>query len=78
MFISSTWNVRNTLSAVLAAAIVGFSGLALDRGHISAAPDGTVEVGQLTPVDALPGISALAEVVVTAPRYAMIERQAGA
>ncbi len=76
MFTSSTWNVRNTLSTVLAAAIVGVSGLALDRGHIAAAPDGTVEVGQLTPVDALPGNASLAEVVVTAPRYAMIERRA--
>jgi hypothetical protein len=55
MFITSAWNVRNTVSSVLAAAIVALSGLALDRGHIAAAPDGTVEVGQLTPVDALPG-----------------------
>jgi hypothetical protein len=55
MFITSAWNVRNTVSSVLAAAIVAVSGLALDRGHIAAAPDGTVEVGQLTPVDALPG-----------------------
>ena len=77
MFTSHTWNARNTLSTVLAAAIVGLSGLALDRGHIAAAPDGTVEVGQLMPVDALPGVASLAEVVVTAPRYAMIERRVG-
>jgi hypothetical protein len=77
MFTSHTWNARNTLSTVLAAAIVGLSGLALDRGHIAAAPDGTVEVGQLMPVDALPGVASLAAVVVTAPRYAMIERRVG-
>lgn len=78
MFTSDTWNAHNTLSTVLAAAIVGMSGLALDRGHIAAAPDGTVEVGRLTAVDALPGTAILAEVVVTAPRYAMVERKAGA
>jgi len=78
MFTSDTWNARNGLSAVLAAAIVGLSGLALDRGHISAAPDGTVEVGPLTAVDALPGAATLADIEVTAPRYAMTERQAGA
>ncbi len=75
MYSSNTWNARNTLSAVLAAAIVGFSGLALDRGHISAAPDGIVEVGQLMAVDALPGIEALAEVIVLAPRYAMVREE---
>ena len=77
MFISNTWNVRNTLSTVLAAAIVGVSGLALDRGHIAAAPDGTVEVGQLMPVDALPGIATLAEVVVSAPALRDDRRRAG-
>ena len=51
---SNTFNLRGTLSAVLAAAIVGTSGLAFDKGHISAAPTGIVEIGQLTPVDVLP------------------------
>jgi len=78
MVTSSTWNLRSALSTVLAAAIVGISGLALDRGHIAAAPDGTVEVGQLTPVDALPGVATLAEIVITAPRLAMSEGWTGA
>jgi hypothetical protein len=78
MFTSGTPNVYRGFSVVIAASIVALSGLALDRGHIAAAPDGTVEVGQLMPADALPGVAALAEVVVTAPRYAMIARQSGA
>ena len=55
MYEASGFGLHRNLSAVLAATIVAASGLALDRGHIAAAPDGTVEVGQLTPVDALPG-----------------------
>jgi hypothetical protein len=78
MYTSNTWNARNTLSSVLAAAIVGISGLAFDRGHIAAAPEGTVEVGQLMAVDALPGIEALAEVIVRAPRYAMVREESRA
>ena len=73
MVTSNAWNLRSALSSVLAAAIVAVSGLALDRGHIAAAPAGTVEVGQLTPVDALPGSATLAEVVVRATRLAMID-----
>jgi hypothetical protein len=75
MFTSETPNVYRGFSVVTAAAIVALSGLALDRGHIAAAPDGTVEVGQLMPVDALPGVETLAEVVVSATRLAMTERQ---
>lgn len=55
MVTSNGWNLRSALSAVLAATIVAVNGLALDRGHISAAPNGVIEVGQLTPVDTLPG-----------------------
>ena len=55
MYEASGFGLHRNLSSVLAAAIVAVSGLALDRGHIAAAPDGTVEVGQLTPIDALPG-----------------------
>jgi len=72
MVTSNGWNLRSALSAVLAATIVAVNGLALDRGHISAAPDGIVEVGDLMAVDALPGVATLAEVVVTVPRYAMV------
>ena len=67
---SNGYNLRAALSAVVAAGIVGTSGLALDKGHIAAAPAGTVEVGQLTPVDVLPQVAALPAVVVSAPRLA--------
>lgn len=52
---SNPYGYRGTLPAVLAALIVGISGLVLDQGHIAAAPAGTIEIGQLTPVDVLPG-----------------------
>ena len=74
MNISNSFNARGALSAVLAAAIVGVSGLALDKGHIAAAPAGTVEIGQLTPVDVLPQVAALPAVIVSAPRLAMADR----
>ena len=68
---SNGYNLRAALSAVLAAAIVGTSGLALDKATIAAAPAGTIEVGELTPVDVLPQVAALPEVIVSAPRLAM-------
>jgi hypothetical protein len=68
---SNGYNLRGALSAVLAAAIVGTSGLALDKGHIAAAPAGTIEIGQLTSVDVLPQVAALPAVIVIAPRLAM-------
>ena len=68
---SNTYGDRGALPAVLAALIVGISGLALDQGHIAAAPVGTIEVGHLTPVDVLPQVAALPAVIVSAPRLAM-------
>lgn len=60
---------RQTLSGLVAVAIVTLGALALDQAHLAAAPPGTVEVGQLTPV----GLDRLAqatlpEIVVTASR----------
>ena len=71
---SNFFNLRGTLSAVLAAAIVGTSGLAFDKAHIASAPAGIIEVGQLTPVDVLPQVAALPAVIVSAPRLAMADR----
>jgi hypothetical protein len=71
---SNFFNARGALSAVLAAAIVGTSGLAFDKGHTASAPVGVIEVGQLTPVDVLPQVAALPAVIVTAPRVAMADR----
>lgn len=68
---SNLFNLRGTLSAVLAAAIVGTSGLILDKGHAGALPRGIVEVGELTPVDVLPQVASLPEITVTATRIAM-------
>jgi hypothetical protein len=71
---SNGYNLRAALSAVVAAAIVGTSGLALDRGHYTALPKGSIEVGPLTPVEFLPQVAALPEVIVSAPRLAMAVR----
>jgi hypothetical protein len=71
---TTLYDFRGAISAVFAAAIVATSGLALDKGHIAAAPAGIVEVGQLSPVDVLPQVAALPAVIVVAPRLAMTDR----
>jgi hypothetical protein len=72
---SNGFNFRAALSAVFAAAIVGTSGLALDKAHEASLPRGTIEVGELTPVDVLPQVAALPAVIVCAPRLAMTGRR---
>ena len=72
---SNGFNFQAALSAVVAAAIVGTSGLALDKGHRGALPRATIEVGPLTPVDVLPQVAALPAVIVSAPRLAMADRR---
>jgi hypothetical protein len=72
---SNPYGYRGALPAVLAALIVGTSGLALDQGHVAAAPDGSIEVGTLTPIDVLPPVAALPAVIVSAPRLAMAAGQ---
>jgi hypothetical protein len=68
---SNLYNLRGAFSAALAAAIVGTSGLALDKGHGTYLPQGTIEVGELTPVDVLPQAVVLPEITVSATRLAM-------
>jgi hypothetical protein len=68
---SNPYGYRGALPAVLAALIVGMSGLALDKGHIAAAPAGSIEIGTPTPVNVLPQVAALPAVIVSAPRLAM-------
>lgn len=68
MYASSPYGLHRNLSAVLAAAIVATSGLVFDRGHQSPVPEGIVEIGQLTLVEAPVLIAALPEIVVTAKR----------
>jgi len=71
---SNKFNARGALSVVLAAAIVGLSGLVFEKGHTAVSRDGTIEVGQLTPVDFLPQVADLPAVIVSAPRLAMADR----
>jgi hypothetical protein len=71
---SNIFNLRGALSAVLAAAIVGTSGLAFDKAHGTSLPKGTIEIGELTPVDVLPQVAVLPAVIVSAPRLAMADR----
>ena len=75
---SNNFEYRGAFAAVLAAAIVGTSGLALDRGHTVHGPKAVIEVGELTPIDVLPQdkLAELPEVIVSAPRLAMTDRQA--
>ena len=68
MYTTSVFSLRQNLSAVLAAAIVAFGGLVLDRAHLASAPAGIVEIGQLAPVEAPLQIAALPEIVVTAKK----------
>ena len=73
---SNIFEFRGAFAAVLAAAIVGTSGLALDRGHTAHGPKAVIEIGELTPIDVLPQdkLAELPEVIVSAPRLAMTDR----
>ena len=69
MFTMLTENTRRVTSAVAAVAIVAFAGLTLDQGHAGALPEGTVEVGEMTPVNLMQlAMVTLPEVVVTGKR----------
>jgi len=75
---SNIFEYRGAFAAVLAAAIVGTSGLALEKGHPGHGPRAVIEIGELTPIDVLPQtqLAELPEVVVSAPRVAMADRPA--
>ncbi len=68
MYTSGTWSGRSAVSAVLAAAIVAFSGLALEHGHTLGSESGGAELSSLEPADMLPGVTELPEVEVRATR----------
>jgi hypothetical protein len=70
MLTLETNRVHRGVSAVVAAAIVGLSGLVIERGHHNSAAPVTVDGAQLEPANVLPGTTVLPEVVVTAPRLA--------
>jgi hypothetical protein len=66
MFATSTRLAASTAAAV---AIVSFGALVMDQGHLASAPRGTVEFGELTPVDTSPlAMVNLPEVTVVAKR----------
>jgi hypothetical protein len=69
MFTMVTESTRKGFSAVAAITIVSFGGLVMDQAHLAAAPQGTVEIGELT---ALGGsattLARLPEVVVVGKR----------
>lgn len=68
---SNLHTFRGAFSAVLAAAIVGTSGLALDHAHPVVTPKGIVEVGELTPIDVLPQVAELPAITIRATRIAL-------
>lgn len=67
-------SIRIAMSSIAAVAVVSLGGLVLDQGHIAAAPRGTIEVGELTAVNATQLTSAaLPEVTVVARHDAPAE-----
>lgn len=78
MYTSSIWSLRGTLSTALAAAIVAVGGLTLDKGHAGSLRTGIIEIGELTPADALPRVAQLPAVIVIAKRPQTVEPRAEA
>ena len=69
MFTMVSKSTRMAVSSAAAFAIVSFGAVVLDQAHIASAPRGTVEVGELTPIDAtLIASVTLPEVTVVAKR----------
>ncbi len=68
MYTSGTWNGRSAVSAVFAAAIVAFSGLALEQGHTLGSEGGIAELSTLEPAAVLPHVTELPEIEVRATR----------
>ena len=58
--------IHGTVSAALAVAIIGLSAVVLDRAYLISAPAGTIEIGEISPVEA----KVLEAVVVRGKRQA--------
>jgi|GEM_PF-2528525 hypothetical protein len=70
MFTMLNQNTRRMVSAVSAVAVVAFSGLVLDQGHLGTMPDGVVEVGEMQPYNLMQLVSTtFPEIVVTAQAF---------
>ena len=61
-------STRKTFSAVAAVAIVSIGGLVMDQAYLAAAPQGTIEIGELTALNSGTTLAQLPEVVVVAKR----------
>ena len=68
MFTMVAESTRKTFSAAAALAIVSFRGLVMGQAHLAAAPQGTMEVAELTALDGSARLAQLPEVVVVAKR----------
>ena len=68
MFTLVAESTRKTFSAAAAIAIVSFGGLVMDQGYLAAAPQGSIEIGELTAIDGRATLAQLPEVVVVAKR----------
>jgi hypothetical protein len=68
MFTMVAESTRKTFSAAAAVAIVSFGGLVMDQSYLAAAPQGSIEIGELTVVDGGARLAQLPEVVVVAKR----------
>jgi hypothetical protein len=69
MFTMVSKNTRMAVSAAAAVAIVSFGALVMDQAYLAAAPRGTVQVGELRPIDAgMTRLAQLPEVVVRGKR----------
>ena len=68
MFTMVAQSTRKTFSAVAAVAIVSFGGLVMDQAYLAAAPQGRIEIGELTALGGGATLAQLPEVVVLAKR----------
>lgn len=68
MFTMVAESTRKTVSAAAALAIVSFGGLVMDQAYLAAAPQGSIEIGELTAIDGRATLAQLPEVVVVAKR----------
>ncbi len=57
---SRKFGIHGMISAVFAFAMFAISALVMDRAYLFSAPGGMVEIGQLTPVEALDEIIVIA------------------
>jgi hypothetical protein len=68
MFTMVAESTRKTFSAAAAVAIVSFGGLVMDQAYLAAAPQGSIEIGELTAINGSARLAQLPEVVVVAKR----------